>query len=150
MPVKKKNWEMIIGKGDFASHYNDVIMGAIASQITSLTIVFSTVYADADKKIKAPRHWPFAGNSPGTGEFPAQMASNAGNDFISWRHHVHVWRIPEGNTLSQLSQLLRTHSIILSAGTNGINELDMNQCFSFTLIHCYCSSIIGYESYVIL
>ena len=32
-------------------------MGAIPSQITSLTIVYSTVYSDADKKnLKAPRH----------------------------------------------------------------------------------------------
>ena len=30
--------------------YNDVIMGAIESQITSLTIVFSTVYSDADQR----------------------------------------------------------------------------------------------------
>ena len=30
--------------------YNDVIMGAIASQITSLTIVFSTVYLDTDQR----------------------------------------------------------------------------------------------------
>ena len=29
-----------------------------------------------------------AGNSPGTGEFPAQMASHAGNVSIWWRHHV--------------------------------------------------------------
>ena len=29
-----------------------------------------------------------AGNSPGTGEFPAQMASNAENASIWWRHHV--------------------------------------------------------------
>ena len=29
-----------------------------------------------------------AGNSPGTGEFPAQMASNEENVSISWRHHV--------------------------------------------------------------
>ena len=29
-------------------HYGDVIMGAIASQITSLIIVYSTVYSDAD------------------------------------------------------------------------------------------------------
>ena len=29
-----------------------------------------------------------AGNSPGTGEFPAQMASNAENVSIWWRHHV--------------------------------------------------------------
>ena len=32
------------------NHYNDVIMGAIASQITSLTIVYSTVYSDADQR----------------------------------------------------------------------------------------------------
>ena len=31
-------------------HYNDVIMGTIASQITSLTIVYSTVYSDADQR----------------------------------------------------------------------------------------------------
>ena len=31
-----------------------------------------------------------AGNSPGTGEFPAQMASNAENVSIWWRHHVVV------------------------------------------------------------
>ena len=29
-----------------------------------------------------------AGNSPITGEFPAQMASNAENASISWRHHA--------------------------------------------------------------
>ena len=31
------------------AHYYDVIMGAIASQITSPTIVYSTVYLDADQ-----------------------------------------------------------------------------------------------------
>ena len=31
-----------------------------------------------------------AGNSPGTDEFPAQMASNAENIFIWWRHHG-IW-----------------------------------------------------------
>ena len=31
-------------------HYGDVIMSTIASQITSLTIVYSTVYSDADKR----------------------------------------------------------------------------------------------------
>ena len=33
-----------------ARHYSDVTMGAIASQITSLTIVYSTVYSDADQR----------------------------------------------------------------------------------------------------
>ena len=31
-------------------HYNDVIKGTIASQITSLTIVYSIVYSDADQR----------------------------------------------------------------------------------------------------
>ena len=31
-------------------HYGDVIMGAIASQITSRTIVYSTAYSDADQR----------------------------------------------------------------------------------------------------
>ena len=31
-------------------NYGDVIMGAIASQITSLTVVYTTVYSDADQR----------------------------------------------------------------------------------------------------
>ena len=41
---------------DDCVHYNDVIMGAIASQITSLTTVYSTVYSDADQR----KHQSFA------------------------------------------------------------------------------------------
>ena len=41
------------------------------------------------QNIKAPRHWPLCGNSPVTGEFPAQMASNAENVSIWWRHHIY-------------------------------------------------------------
>ena len=54
------------------SHYSDVIMGAIASQITSLTIVYSNVYSDADQRkhqssaslvfvrgpVNSPHKWP--------------------------------------------------------------------------------------------
>ena len=42
------------------------------------------------------------GNSPGTGEFPAQMASNAENVSIWWRHHAYS-RLPQGNHLSKSS-----------------------------------------------
>ena len=70
-------------------HYSDVIMGAIASQITSLTIVFSTVCSDADlRKHLSSASLAFVWEFTGTGEFPAQMASNAGNVSIWWRHHV--------------------------------------------------------------
>ena len=118
-------------------------MTTLASQITSLTVVYSIVYSDVDgRKHQSsaslafvrgihrdrwiPRtallwrhngqagvsnHQPHecllnrpsmrrskktsklrvtglcAGNSPETGEFPAQMASNAENVSIWWRHH---------------------------------------------------------------
>ena len=61
-------------------------MGAIASQITSLTIVYSIVIQTQLKEnMKAPRQLPFCGEF--TGEFPAQMASYAENVSIWWRHH---------------------------------------------------------------
>ena len=41
--------EICIQHGPFA-HYGDVIMGAIASQITSLTIIYLTIYSDADQR----------------------------------------------------------------------------------------------------
>ena len=55
-------------------HYADVMMGAIASQITSLRIVYSTVYIRrrSKKTSKLRVTGLCVGNSPGTGEFPAQ------------------------------------------------------------------------------
>ena len=70
-------------------------MGAIASQITSFTIVYSTVlFRRRSKKTSKLRVTGlYVGNSPGTGDFPAQMASNAENVTIWWRHHVEhlIW-----------------------------------------------------------
>ena len=40
------------------------------------------------ENFKDPRHWPLCG----TGEFPAQMASNAENVSIWWRHHARPLR----------------------------------------------------------
>ena len=34
------------------AHYNEVIIGTISSQITSQTIVYSTLYSDADQRIQ--------------------------------------------------------------------------------------------------
>ena len=69
--------------------YNDVIMSAMASQITGLAIVYSTVYSGADQKKKKLRVTGLCeGISPVTGEFPSQRASNMKNVSIWWRHHV--------------------------------------------------------------
>ena len=70
-------------------HYGDVIMAAMASQITSLTIICSNVYSGADQREhqKLRVTGLCAGNSPMTGEFPAQRASKSENVSIWWRHH---------------------------------------------------------------
>ena len=48
--------------GVFPVHYSDVIMGTIASQITSLTIVYSTfIQRQIKENIKAPLHRPLCG-----------------------------------------------------------------------------------------
>ena len=56
----------------FHTHYCDVVMGVIASQITSLAIVYSTVYSDVDQRkhqssaslafVRGIHRWPV--NSP--------------------------------------------------------------------------------------
>ena len=68
-------------------------MGAMVSQITSLTIVYSTVYSGAEQsKHQSTASLAFVG----TGEFPAQMASNAENVSIWCRHDENLpatWNI---------------------------------------------------------
>ena len=74
------NWSAYPSGNDgiIEKHYGDVIMGTIASQITSLTIVYSTVYSDADQRkhqssaslafvrgihrgpVNSPHKWPVA------------------------------------------------------------------------------------------
>ena len=71
------------------SHYNDVMMGAMASQISGVSIVCSTVCWECRSK-KTPKLRVTGlcdGNPPVTGEFPPQKASNAENVSIWWRHH---------------------------------------------------------------
>ena len=62
-------------------HYNDVIMSAMESQITSLTIVYSTVYSDEDQRkhqssaslafVRGIHRWPV--NSPHKGPVTWKM-----------------------------------------------------------------------------
>ena len=73
-----------------AIHHGDIIICTMASQITSLALVYSTVCVRSKKTSKLRVTGLCAGNSPMTGEFPAQMASNAENVSIWWRHHDHL------------------------------------------------------------
>ena len=53
-------------------HYSDVTMDTIASQITSLTIIFTQPFIQTQIKenIKAPRHWPLWGEFTGDRGIP--------------------------------------------------------------------------------
>ena len=67
-------------------HYNDVMMGAMASQVTSFTIVYLTFYSGADQRkcqssaslafVRGIHWWPV--NSPR--KWPVNVS-------IWWRHH---------------------------------------------------------------
>ena len=82
-------FQMQTGSNIRYQHYNGVIMSALTSQITSLMIVYPTIYSRgrSKKTSKLRVSGLCAANSPVTGEFPAQRASNAENVSIWWRHH---------------------------------------------------------------
>ena len=65
-------------------------MGTMASQITSLTVVYSVVYSGTDqRKHQSSVSLAFVrGIQRGTGEFPAQRDIDAENSSIWWRHHA--------------------------------------------------------------
>ena len=75
-----------------SDHYDDVIMGAMASQITSLTIVYSTVYSDADQRkhqISASLAFVFGihrgpVNSPHKWPVTRKMFHDVITQYISW------------------------------------------------------------------
>ena len=96
---------------DITFHYSDVTMDAIASQITSLTIVYWTIHSGADqrKKIKALRHWPLCGEFNGDQWIPLTKASNAEKVSIYWRHHANcdcsIVVVPDSLKNSVLAQL---------------------------------------------
>ena len=73
----------------FQNHLNDVILSAMASQITGVSTVYSTVCSAADQRkhqrsaslafVRGTRRWPV--NSPHKGPVTRKI-------FIWWRHHV--------------------------------------------------------------
>ena len=73
------NWHWLLWC--FWDNYNDVIMSTMASQITSLTSVYSTVYSDTDQRnhqssaslafVRGIHRWPV--NSPHKGPVTRKM-----------------------------------------------------------------------------
>ena len=65
---------------DVSDHYIDVIMTTSGvSDHQPRDCLLNRLFRQIKENIKAPRHWPLCGEFTGTGEFPAQRASNAEN-----------------------------------------------------------------------
>ena len=85
-------------------YYIDVIMSAMASQTTGVSIVYSTVCRGVDQRkhhssaslafVRGIHRWPV--NSPHT------WASNAENDSIWWRHHDMFIQLSTVNATSRI------------------------------------------------
>ena len=70
--------------------------------------------AQIKENIKAPRHWPLCRNSPVTGEFPAQCASNAENVSIWCRHHVSAGLCASHDLIIDQSCMYQLNSTVIS------------------------------------
>ena len=103
---------------DFDYHYTDVIMGAIASQITSLTAVYSTVYSDADQgKHQSSTSLAFVWgihrgpvNSTTNGQWRGKcfhlMTSSCPEHFLlTWLSYYIQYKVWEGGVTYQLPNL---------------------------------------------
>ena len=78
--------------------------------------LFNCLFRCKSKKISRLRVTGLCeGNSPGTGEFTAQMASNAENVSIWWRHHAHPL-LSEGCRYSSLYWLLASSTKVIMYG----------------------------------
>ena len=76
------------GRSKWKTKYNNVIMSAMASLITGVSIVSAAICSGADQRnIKAPLHWHLCCESTGHWWFFSQRASDAECVSIRWRHH---------------------------------------------------------------
>ena len=109
--------------GKWCIHYSDGIMSAMVSPITSVSSVYFTVLfrRKTNKTSKLRVTGLCDWDSPATGEFPVQRASNAENVSIWWRHHVCVKKKAEYTILLKYNIYMFISivlSIVIGAKTN--------------------------------
>ena len=93
-----------------------------------------------------------AGNSPGTGEFPAEMASNAENVSIWWRHHENISYFPSKSSPGLCWERWDVHAVDINmTGRRGLtNKVSYTRNPNWVLVHptgsqrCHLESIAVY------
>ena len=118
-------------------HYSDVIMGAMASQITSRTIVDSTVYSGADQRknqssaslafVRGIHRWP--ANSPHNGQQRGKcfllMTSSWLNSFaiLPWRNPLFMWFLGSYVTAIKVQAMQMLWEITMTSSTVRLPQL---------------------------
>ena len=118
--------------GPLLFHYNDVIMGAMASQITSLTIFYSTVYSGAYQRnhqgstslaivwgiyrgpVNSPHKWPVTRKM-----FPFDDVIMHFTQTYIYRAFIQLWRCYEEHIIPGLSDLTSPIIWLLISLTGG-------------------------------
>ena len=93
-------------------------MSAMASQITSHTIVYSTVYSGVDQRT----HLSSASLAFVWGIHRWPVASNAENVFIWWRHHA-VWKISYFNSKAEVCSCGRYYQYVGICSDYGLEPI---------------------------
>ena len=133
-------------------------MGTMASQITSLTIVYSTVYSGADQgNIEAPRHWPLCGEFTGDRWIPRTNGQLRGKCFhlftSSWCSgfcfilltYLMIWLIKKMVCCHQASRLMTLFRVDRQQWVN-LQYFLPN--FEFSIVcgragHAFCALVFG-------
>ena len=106
-------------------------MSPMASQITSVLIVFSTIYIHGTENIKAPRYWPLWGETTGDRWFPITKDQWRGKYFqlmtSSWIKVIHYLAVPPRQQWTQRTESLvpptRLHYPTDSLGATEITNI---------------------------
>ena len=118
-------------------------MSSMASQITSLTIVYSTVFFSRSRSKKTSKLRVTGlceGTSPITDEFPAQRASNAENVSIWWRHHVAMGSYTQTGVKCQLKYISMVMYLEMS-----LTKVDHSCQFSLKWCHNECDGVSNHQ-----
>ena len=130
-------------------------MDAMASQITSLTIVYATVYLGADQRnIKSSRHWPLCGvhrwpvNSPH--EWPEARKMLPFDDlFMNLMHYIRLLlHKPKFDEVGQISIKRKYIDKLLAKMNVAPTEFMRHSFNTFSMSSCILGNRVLHESYL--
>ena len=155
-------------------HYGDVIMGVLSSQITSLTIIYSTVHSGADQKkhqssasltfVRGIHRWPVQSSH----KWPVTRKMFSFDDVIMWGiqrwyllrrkrvlfFHEKVWQllVPFQCTVRANDSLLASlyNPIVNPAMVSTVRFYDRNELYgSPDVRNCRMPNLLGWAFFVI-